>query len=183
MLTNSFVAGVLAASYVVVLFLHLNPALPLHPTAIAPLAMRVGLFYAVTVSAIVYAVLLLRALLGRDRFSPAWVSVSVLAWAGFAVAVAGAVEVWANVNTFGVVLEAKTTGTLWNSAIVVGGAAALLFLLAITQRYTERRALWAASVCIVAALSVAIPVVLRGPTTGLSPELVPQTRALDIPSE
>ena len=57
MLTNSFVAGALAASYVVVLFLHLNPALPLHPVAIGPLALKIGLFYAVTVSAIVYAVL------------------------------------------------------------------------------------------------------------------------------
>jgi len=66
MLTNSFVAGVLAASYVVVLFLQLNPALPLHPIAIGPLALRVGLFYAVTVSAIVYAVLLLRAAAEND---------------------------------------------------------------------------------------------------------------------
>src|SRR5262249_61573544 len=67
--------------------------------------------------------------------------------------------------------------------IVVGGAAVLLFVLAITQRYTERRSLWAASVCIVAALSVAIPVVLRGPTTVLSPELAPITRVLDVPIE
>ena len=183
MLTNSFVAGVLAASYVVVLFLHLNPALPLHPVAIGPLALRVGLFYAVTVSAIVYAVLLLRALLGRDQFSPAWVSVSVLAWAGFGVAVAGAAEMWANVDTFGVVLEGKTTEALWKSAIVVAASAVLLFLLAITQRSTARRRLWAASVCGVAVLSVAIPVTLRGPTTVLSPELAPLTRVLDVPIE
>jgi predicted AlkP superfamily phosphohydrolase/phosphomutase len=183
MFTNAFVAGVLAASYVVVLFLHLNPALPLHPVAIGPLALRVGLFYAVAVSAIAYAVLLLRALLGRDRFSPAWISVSVLAWAGFAVAVAGAAEMWANVDTFGVVLEAKTTEALWKTAIVVGVAAVLFFLLAITQRYTTRRILWAASVCTIAVLSVAIPVVLRGPTTVLSPELAPLTRVLDVPIE
>lgn len=183
MLTNSLVAGVMAASYVVVLFLHLNPALPLHPVAIGPLALSVGLFYAVAVSAIAYAVLLLRALLGRDQFSPAWMSVSVLAWAGFAVATAGAAEMWANVNIFGVVLEAKTTEALWNSAIVVAVAAVLLLLLALTQRYTARRGLWAASVCTVAALSIAVPVLLRGPTTVLSPELAPLTRVLDVPIE
>src|SRR5262245_48542014 len=79
MLTNSFVAGALAASYVVVLILQLNPALSLNPVAIAPLALAVGLFYAVALTTIAYALLLVRALFGRDRFSPAWISVSVLA--------------------------------------------------------------------------------------------------------
>src|SRR5438477_12673227 len=90
MLTNSFVAGSLAASYVVVLFLQLNPALPLHPVASAPLLLSVGSFYAVALTAIAYGLLLLRAMLGRDRFSPAWISVTVLAWLGFAAAAAGA---------------------------------------------------------------------------------------------
>jgi predicted AlkP superfamily phosphohydrolase/phosphomutase len=183
MLTNSFLAGALAASYVVVLFLQLNPALPLNPGAVGPLALAVGLFYAIALTAIVYAILLVRALLGRDRFSPAWISVSVFVWAGFAAATAGAAEMWANLDTFGVVLEAKTTETLWQSAIVVGVAAALLLALAITQRYSTRRGPWAASVCAVAALSVVMPVVLRGPTTGLSPELAPLTRVLDVPIE
>jgi predicted AlkP superfamily phosphohydrolase/phosphomutase len=183
MLTNSFLAGALAASYVVVLFLQLNPALPLNPGTIGPLALAVGLFYAVAVTAIVYMLLLVRVLLGRDRFSPAWISVSVFAWAGFAIAAAGAAEMWANVDTFGVVLEAKTTETLWQSAIVVGVAAVLLFALAIAQHYSPRRGVWAASVCVVAVFSVVIPVVLRGPTTGLSPELAPLTHVLDVPIE
>ena len=183
MLTNSFVAGTLAASYVVVLFLQLNPALPLHPLATAPLAIAVGLFYAVALSAIAYALLLLRALFGRDRFSPAWVSVTVLAWLGFIAAAAGAAEMWANVDTFGLVLEAKTTETLWQSAIAVGSAALLLLVLAIAQHYSRRRGWWAASVCVVAGLSVVVPIVLRGPTTVLTPELAPLTRVLDVPIE
>ncbi len=141
------------------------------------------MFYAVALSAIAYALLLVRALFGRDRFSPAWISVSVLAWAGCAAAAAGAAVMWANVDTFGLVLEAKTTETLWQSAIVVGVAAVLLLVLAITQRYRRRRGLWAASVCCVALLSVAAPVVLRGPTTVLTPELAPLTRVLDVPIE
>src|SRR5262245_39586546 len=168
MLTNAFVAGVLAASYVVVLFLQLNPALPLKPATLAPLAAAVGLFYAVALSAIAYGVLLLRALLGRDRFSPGWISVSVLAWAGFAAAAAGAAELWANVNTFGLVLEAKTTETLWRSAILVGVAALLLLILAVSQRFSRRRRLWAASVCMIAALLVAMANVLRGPAASMT---------------
>src|SRR5262245_29019972 len=183
MLLNAFVAGALAASYVVVLFLQLNPALPLKLTAVAPLALAVGLFYAVALSAIAYAALLVRAVFGRDRFSPAWISVNILAWAGFAAAAAGAAELWGNLAPFGLVLETKTTETLWQSAVVVGIAALLLLLLAITQHYSRRRGLWAASVCLIAALSVAIPIVLRGPTTSLTPELGPLTRVLDVPIE
>jgi predicted AlkP superfamily phosphohydrolase/phosphomutase len=183
MLTNSFLAGALAASYVVVLFVQLNPALPLKPSVIGPLALAVGLFYGLALSVIVFAVLLVRALFGGSRFSPAWISVSVLAWAGCAAAAAGAAEMWGNVDTFGLVLEAKTNETLWQSAVVVGVAALLLFVLAVTQRYSTRRGLWATSVCAVAALSVAIPLILRGPTTGLSPELAPLTRVLDVPIE
>jgi len=183
MLSNAFVAGALAASYVVVIFLQLNPSLPLKLTAVAPLALAVGLFYAVALSAIAYAALLLRAVFGRDRFSPAWVSVSVLAWAGFAAAAAGAGEMWGNLDTFGLVLETKTTETLWQSAVVVGIAALLLLLLAISQRYSRRRELWASTVCAIAALSVMVPVALRGPTTAPTPELAPLTRVIDVPVE
>ena len=183
MLTNAFVAGSLAASYVVVLFLHLNPALPLNPVPIAPLALAVGLFYGISLSAIAYALLLIRALFGRDRFSPGWISVTVLAWLGFAAAAAGTAQMWANVDTFGVVLEAGTTQRLWQSTFVVGGAALLLLVLAIAQGYSARRRTWAASVCMVAALSVIVPFGLRGPTSILRPELAPLTKVLDVPIE
>jgi predicted AlkP superfamily phosphohydrolase/phosphomutase len=183
MLTNSFVAGALAASYVVVLFFYLNPALPLNTLMIGPLALAVGGFYTGALSAIAYGLLLMRALFSRDRFSPAWISVGVLAWLGFAAAAAGAIEMWANVDTFGLVLEASTTDRLWQSAIAVAVAAVLLLMLAIAQHYSRRRGLWAMSVCSMAALSVIVPVVLRGPTTMLTPELSPLARVLDVPIE
>lgn len=183
MLTNSFVVGTLAAAYVVVLILQLNPALPLNPMVSGPLAVAVGLFYAAALTVIACALLLLRRIFERERFSPAWVSVGVLAWLGFFAAAAGAVEMWANVDTFGVVLETKTTQALWASALVVGAAAVLLFFLAIAQGHSRRRRVWAASVCLIAALSVIVPVVLRGPTTALTPELPPITKVLDVPLE
>jgi hypothetical protein len=182
MLTNAFVAGVLAAAYVVALFLLLNPALPL-AAAIAPLALAVGLFYAAALSAIAYALLLVRQVVARERFSPAWISVTVLAWLGFVAASAGAAEMWANADTFGLVLEAKTNEALWSSAIAVGLAALLLLVLAVGQGYSGRRGLWAASVCATAALSVVVPLALRGPTTILTPELPPLARVLDVPIE
>src|SRR5262245_35032212 len=112
MLSNSLVAGALASTYVLVLILQLNPTLPLNPIDLAPLGVTVGAFYAAWLTGIFFAVLVIRQLLGRDFFSPAWISVSVLAWLGSAAAAAGAAVMWANIGTFSLVLESKTTETL-----------------------------------------------------------------------
>src|SRR6266508_4121064 len=78
MLSNSLVAGALAAAYVLVLILQLNPTLPLNPADLTPLGLTVGVFYTGYFTAIAYVLLVLRQLLGRDQFSPAWISVTVL---------------------------------------------------------------------------------------------------------
>jgi hypothetical protein len=48
MLSNSILAGMLAAWFVLTLVLLLNPALPLHPSRLMPLAAAVGGFYPFT---------------------------------------------------------------------------------------------------------------------------------------
>ena len=47
---------------------------------LVPLVTTVGLFYAVHLTVICYVLLVLRQLLAREVFSPAWISVSVLVW-------------------------------------------------------------------------------------------------------
>ena len=162
MLSNSLVAGALAAAYVLVLILQLNPTLPLNPADLTPLGLTVGLFYAAYFTAIAYVLLVLRQLFGRDQFSPAWISVTVLAWLGFVAAAAGAAVMWANVGTFSLVLEAKSTQALWTGAVVLAAVSLGLLLMAIAQRYGGRRRVWAASVVVFAALSVVAPMALRG---------------------
>ena len=54
MLSNSIAAGCLATTYVLIVVLQLNPALPLDPARLAPLATTIGLFYAVHLTAIGY---------------------------------------------------------------------------------------------------------------------------------
>ena len=77
-LSNSIVAGALGALYVIVLVLLLNPAISLGATSLLRLVLSVGAFYAVHLMAIVYALLAFRQLFGRETFSSAWVSLSVL---------------------------------------------------------------------------------------------------------
>jgi predicted AlkP superfamily phosphohydrolase/phosphomutase len=182
MLANACVAGVLAASYVVVIFLYLNPALPLDPARLVPLVLTAGVFYVATLGAIAFALLLVRSAIGRDRFSPAWLGGGVLAWLGCAAATAGAAEMWANVDTFGVVLEADVAHALWQSTLTVGAAAVLFPLLAIGQRRSAWPRAWTLAACVLGTLSVSIPVVLR-PARALPPAPAPLVRVLDVPIE
>jgi len=181
MLTNSLIAGALAAAYVVVLILHLNPTLPITWAAIAPLVVRVGVFYAAYLAAIAYALLIIRQLLGRNVFSPAWISVNVIAWSGCVAATAGASVMWANVATFGLVLETKTIEALSASAFVVAAVALLLFVIALGQRRRTGRRVWAAAVALLVAASVVIPTALRWRATLPPVEAGMSGAALEMP--
>ena len=67
---------------------------------------------------------MVRQLFAREDFSPAWVSVSVLAWLGAAAALAGAALMWANLQTFALVLEPDTVTHVANGALTLVVAAA-----------------------------------------------------------
>src|SRR3954454_21747135 len=54
MLSNSLSAALLASAYVLIVVLQLNPSLPLSPARLAPLAEKVGGFYALNLTAIFY---------------------------------------------------------------------------------------------------------------------------------
>ena len=71
MLSNSVAAACVGTSYVIVLFLNLNPALPLDPSHLVSLVKTVGLYYVVHLTAICYIFLVLRQLLAHEVFSPA----------------------------------------------------------------------------------------------------------------
>src|SRR4051794_32408606 len=90
MLSNSLIASALAAAYVFVLVLQLNPALPAGMAQLQPLAGAVLIFYIIHFSATFYTLLVLRQLFSRELFSPAWVSLKVLSWLASATAAAGA---------------------------------------------------------------------------------------------
>src|SRR5438093_6458548 len=164
MLSNSLVAGVLAACYVLALLLQLNPTLPLHPARLVPLAATIGLFYAVHLTVVFYVLLVVRQLLARELFSPAWISVGVLAWLGAAAAAAGAALMWGNLHTFTIVLEPTTVNEIAKGMLSLVASASLFAVVALLRAHfwPRQRATCALLLVSVAAGSVLAPLVLRG---------------------
>jgi hypothetical protein len=165
MLSNSVAAGALATSYVLVLLLHLNPSLPIHPRELVSLSATIGLFYLIHFTALFYVLLVLWQLFAREVFSPAWISVRVLARLAALSAAAGALLVWTNVRTFDIVLEPETVEAMMDGTAALSGAAALFAALALVYKLTAPRlaALLGLTWLLLAVTSVAVPLLLRGP--------------------
>jgi predicted AlkP superfamily phosphohydrolase/phosphomutase len=156
--------------------LELNPQLPLQSGTLLPIAGSFGLFYVVHLSAIFYGVLVVRQLLARELFSPAWISVAVLSWLSAAAATAGAVLLWANLRTFALVLEPAALDAVAVSAAVLLGCAILFVLIGLLRRATGSRVAWAVCLACVVLTSLATPVALRG--RGVPPPL--DARQVDL---
>lgn len=168
MLSNSVLAAVLATSYLVVLFLQLNPRPVLSMSSVLPIVMTVGFYYAVHLTAIFYVLLVVWQLVAREPFSPAWISVSVLARLATFSAAAGALLMWANLETFGVALEPESTSAMLRAAAALVICAACFAAIAAGHKLMAPRLswMWAFALVIVAGASVAMPVVLRTDADG-----------------
>ena len=182
MLSNSVIASVLASCYVLVLILQLNPRLPINPRQLVPIAGTIGLYYAVHLTAIFYVLLVLRQVFARERFSPAWVSVGVLSWLGAGAAATGAALMWANLNTFELVLEPQAARAVTLGAALVAAFAALFAVVGLLRRSFGPRFIWAACLLMVAAGSIAAPMAVRGNATIPPLEARPLDATLDAPA-
>lgn len=181
MLVNSVVAACLATAYVLVLVLLLNPAVPLHREALVPLVVTVGLFYAAQLTVVFYVLLVLRQLLARFVFSPAWVSVGALVWLTAISSAAGAGLMWRNVTTFGNVLDPDTATALNRSVVVLAATSIVCLGLAwLRHRSPERRSIWAALLVLTAGGSVVATLALRGAGTRPVLEARPADAPVDV---
>ena len=182
MLSNSIIAAALAASYILILVLQLNPTQPLHPVKLVPIASTVGLFYAVHFTVTFYVVLVVRQLLAREVFSPGWISVGVLTWLAAIAALAGAALMWANMRTFGLVLEPATSRDLANGSLTLVVFAALFVFVALLRAHLgpSGRVVWAALFVVLALGSIAAPLAIRGRGTPLLLDAHPLAFALDL---
>ena len=173
----------LATCYVLIVLLHLNPRLPLAPARLVPLVESVGLFYVVHLIVLFYALLVARQLLARELFSPAWISVGILAWLGAVAAAAGSALMWANLSTFTLVLAPETVAAMTQGALALAVSSALFLLVGFGHWNSEdtQRTLWAACLVIVAAVSVTIPLVVRGRAVEPTLEARPLDTVLDTP--
>jgi hypothetical protein len=163
MLSNSVIAGGLASGYLTVVVLQLNPSYPIDPGTLALLALALAAAYGVNLTVAFYALIVFRQILAVEVLSPGWLSVRLLSWLSVMAATGGAALMWLNLDGFGPVLDEETTRRMMAGAIVVSASAALFLLVALAHIGRRGGGVSAAVLVAGMALSVAIPVVLRGP--------------------
>ena len=98
MLSNSVIAGGLAAGYLAVLVLQINPQYPIDPAPITELALMLGAAYGINLAVVFYALIVFRQILAVEVLSPGWVSVRLLAWLLTMAASGGAAAMWLNLR-------------------------------------------------------------------------------------
>lgn len=167
MFSNAAIAGALGAAYVGVLFLQLNPGIPLYPGTLVALAATVGLSYGVHLAAIFYLLIVLRQVFSAEVISPGWTSLRMLAWLCSASSAGAAALMWLNLRGFGPMLDAAAARQMALGAS--GLTACVLVFLGIALAYysTGRRGSTAGvSLAAFAAIaSLAAPIIARGPGT------------------
>ena len=163
MLSNSVIAGGLAAGYLAVLVLQLNPQYPIDPGTILPLALMLGAAYGLNLTAVFYALIVVRQILAVVVLSPGWLSVRLLSWLFTIAAAGGASVMWLNLRGFGPVLDVETTRRMAAGAIVVTAAGAVFLMIALAHINRRGGRASATILVLTAFISVVMPTVLRGP--------------------
>jgi len=166
-LTNSAIASALLSAYLTIATLHLNPAYPL--AAVAPLGAAFGLAYGANAILVFYALVVLRQVAAVQVLSPGWLSVRVLAWMCTISAAVGATVLWLNAADFAPFLDADTARRMTLAAIAVAICGGVFLIVALA--HIGRRGTAPSGVLLVTtmALSVVVPLTLRGS----SPEAPP----------
>src|SRR5262245_42667062 len=133
MLSNSLVAGMMAAAYLVVLFLQLNPALPLHDMASWGLIATIWAGYGVNFSALFYALIVLQQLLAAEASSPGWFSVRLLAPFCASATVLAAVLMWLNLRGLHAALDDEGVRRMTLGAAAMTACASAFVLVTILR--------------------------------------------------
>ena len=167
MLTNAILAGLLGGVYVAILFLQLNPHLPLDPVRLWPLLVVVIGFYSVNLAALFYALIVLRQFLSRAPLSPGWLSLRLLAWLGATASAGAALLMWLNARGLRTAVAEEAARRL-----AVGGVAmalcalALLAIAVVHYSFGRRGSVVGASLFTLAIIaSVTLPITARGRAT------------------
>jgi hypothetical protein len=165
MFSNAVIAAGVGAVYLSMLFLQLNPGVPLYPLNLVALAATLALFYGVHLVVGFYALIVLWLIIGTERLSPGWVSLRLQTWLLTADAAGVAALMWANLRSYSAVLSLDTSKRLAAGAAILS-VCALLFLGVALAHYSfgRRKGRVGASVAGIAlATSLVLPLVARGP--------------------
>lgn len=181
--TNSAIAGVLLSAYLLLATLHLNPEFPLTPGDVGPLAAVMALAYGANALVVFYALVVLRQVAAVQVLSPGWLSVRVLAWMCTISAAVGAGVLWLNATDFAPFLPPETARRMLLAAVAVAICGGVFLIVALA--HIGRRGTAPSGVLLVTtmALSVIVPVLLRGPAreAAVAPIAPPPPRVDDQP--
>ena len=164
MLTNAALGGAFGAAFVAVIFLQLNPELPLVPSVVVPLYAVIFLFYGAHIAVAFYVLLVARELFAREALSPGWLSLRLLAWESAFVAVGATLLMWFNLQGFRLEMDTETVRGLTAGTAATAVCTVLLFIIAVVHYSVGRRATRAGAMLLVlaGAASLALPVAARG---------------------
>ncbi len=178
MLSNAVLAGGLGAIYLSVLFLQLNPTVPLYPMNLAPLIVTLALSYGVHFAVVFYALIVLRQIFAHDPLLPGWVSLRLLTWLFAAAAGGVAALMWFNLVAYAPMLGFETSRRMAAGAAILS-ACALVFLGVGLAHYAfgrRRGHVGASFVGLALVVSLVLPLAARG--AGESLTLV--SRPIDV---
>jgi hypothetical protein len=164
MLTNAVLAGILAAVYLAILFLQVNPHLPLDPRQLWSLLVVVIGFYALHATVLFYTLIVVRQFLSTEVLSPGWLSLRLLSWLSAAAAGAASVLMWLNLRGLRTALAEEAARRLAVGAVVLGLCALALLAIAVVHYSFGRRgsAVGASLFVLAVVASVTLPIVARG---------------------
>ncbi len=163
MLSNSVIAAAVASGYLITLFLQLNPSVSIEPSTLVPLATVLAVAYGANLTVLFYALIVLRQILAVEVLSPGWLSVRLLSWLCTIAAAAGASLMWLNLIGFGDVLDRETRERMFIGATFVTAAGVVFLILGLAHLGRRGGRVSAAILSITIVLSVAAPVIARGP--------------------
>ncbi len=164
LLSNAIVTGLVGAAYLAVLFLQLNPHLPLNNRVVFDWYFALALLYGVHLAVTTYVALLLPEFFGIGASTPAWVSVRIQAWTATLLCGGTALLMWLNLRAFAVAVGDDAAQRMAAGAVGTSGVALVLLAIAIVYYSVGRRGSRAAAAVLALsiAVSMALPLAARG---------------------
>ena len=165
MVTNAVAAGFLAAVYLTILLLQINP----HVAVVSTTALRwfVALLalYGPYLSVLILLLILAREAIASRPLQPGWLSIRILAWLSAAAAVAAAALTWANLRGLRSMLAEPAADHMRQGAVATTICASVLVCVALLRYSFGRRGNRPAVAVMVASVtaSVIVPLWVRGP--------------------
>lgn len=163
MLSNSVIAAGVASGYLTALVLQLNPSIEIGPATLLPLAVVLGVAYGANITVGFYALIVLRQILAVEVLSPGWLSVRLLSWLCTIAAGAAAVLMWLNLVGFRDVLDPITRDRMFAGAALVTASAVMFLGLGLAHLGRRGGRISAAILSLTIVVSLAAPVLARGP--------------------